>query len=248
MTVTHYLDCGCALTTEGRTWCPTCLDDGPKLVERCAEGVEGCPCRVSHKHAKGERPDVAPPKEVMQNEPPERDTSISGADVNGAPTEEPPYEVFCTFMDLEAADQEVVMRQLATIDRVLRHLRRVEEETASDAVPVAWLAEDHRFTPVRRSLHFEESTGRAHHGTHEADSDEPIPLYAHPEDAPGGPYQMDAVDDIPPELKDRIALAVSEEHTRQMARPVVDYFKLWRAGLGPCREKLNQLANGENDV
>ncbi len=56
----------------------------------------------------------------------------------------------------------------------------------SDAAPVAWLAEDHRFTPVKRSLHFEESTARAHHGTHEADSDEPIPLYAHPEDAPGG--------------------------------------------------------------
>ncbi|KKM78000.1 hypothetical protein LCGC14_1364280 [marine sediment metagenome] len=56
----------------------------------------------------------------------------------------------------------------------------------SDAAPVAWLAEDHLFTPVRRSLHFEESTARAHHGTHEADSDEPIPLYAHPEDAAPG--------------------------------------------------------------
>ncbi len=32
MTVTHYLDCGCALTTEGRTWCPTCLDGGPRVA------------------------------------------------------------------------------------------------------------------------------------------------------------------------------------------------------------------------
>ena len=37
------------------------------------------------------------------------------------------------------------------------------------------------------------------------------------DDAPGGPYQMDAVDDIPPELKDKIARAVDEEITRQAA-------------------------------
>jgi hypothetical protein len=75
---------------------------------------------------------------------------------------------------------------------------------------------------------------------------------AHPrltiEDAPGGPYQMDAVDDIPPELKEKIGRAVAEEVARQAALGVVDHFKLWRAGLAPCREKLNQLANGEKNA
>ncbi len=37
------------------------------------------------------------------------------------------------------------------------------------------------------------------------------------DDAPGGPYQTDAVDDIPAELKDKIARAVDEEITRQAA-------------------------------
>ncbi len=31
------------------------------MSDKCAEGVEGCPCRTSHKHAKSERPDAAPP-------------------------------------------------------------------------------------------------------------------------------------------------------------------------------------------
>ena len=57
-------------------------------------------------------------------------------------------------------------------------------------------------------------------------------------DAPEGPYQMDVVDDIPPELKEKIGRAVAEEITRQAG--VVDHFKIWRAGLVPCRERLNQ--------
>ena len=65
------------------------------------------------------------------------------------------------------------------------------------------------------------------------------------DDAPGGPYQMDAVDDIPAELKDKIARAVDEEITRQAAHSLRmarwDYFKVFRAGLTPCRERLNQL-------
>ncbi|KKL96922.1 hypothetical protein LCGC14_1839580, partial [marine sediment metagenome] len=35
------------------------------MSDKCSEGVKGCPCRTSHKHAKGKRPDAAPPKEVM---------------------------------------------------------------------------------------------------------------------------------------------------------------------------------------
>ena len=67
-------------------------------------------------------------------------------------------------------------------------------------------------------------------------------------DAPEGPYQMDAVDDIPSALKDRIGRAVADEVARQDACGEVDYFQMFRAGLGPCREKLNQLVNGENDA
>ena len=67
-------------------------------------------------------------------------------------------------------------------------------------------------------------------------------------DAPEGPYQMDAVDDIPRKLKDKIGRAVAEEVARQAASGVVDHFRLFRAGLWPCREKLNQLTNGETDV
>ena len=48
---------------------------------------------------------------------------------------------------------------------------------------------------------------------------------------------MDAVDDIPPELKDKIARAVDEEITRQATHDIMDYFKVFRAGLTPCREK-----------
>lgn len=57
--------------------------------------------------------------------------------------------------------------------------------------------------------------------------------------------QMDAVDDIPAELKDKIARAADEEITRQAAHSLRmarwDYFKVFRAGLTPCRERLNQL-------
>ena len=84
-------------------------------------------------------------------------------------------------VDLGGKQQEAIRAAIAAV--VARHLALY---APSDAAPVAWLAEDHLFTPVRRSLHFEESTARAHHGTHEADSDEPIPLYAHPEDAAPG--------------------------------------------------------------
>ncbi len=59
---------------------------------------------------------------------------------------------------------------------------------------------------------------------------------------------MDAVDDIPPELKDKIGRAVADEVARQTACGVTDHFNIFRAGLGPCREKLNQLANGENNA
>ncbi len=67
-------------------------------------------------------------------------------------------------------------------------------------------------------------------------------------DVPEGPYEMDAVDDIPPALKNKIARAVAKEEIRQTAHGVVDHFKLFRAGMGPCREQLNQLANGETDA
>jgi len=41
MTVTHYLSCGCALTTEGRTWCPTCLDPPQKGECAFCHGTRG---------------------------------------------------------------------------------------------------------------------------------------------------------------------------------------------------------------
>ena len=61
----------------------------------------------------------------------------------------------------------------------------------------------------------------------------------------GGRSEMDGGDDIQAELKDKIARAVDEEITRQAAHSLRmarwDYFKVFRAGLTPCRERLNQL-------
>lgn len=55
---------------------------------------------------------------------------------------------------------------------------------------------------------------------------------------------MDAVDDIPPQLKAEIALAMDKEIDRQVdadrGRKALDLFLLFRAGLAVCREALQE--------
>ena len=57
-------------------------------------------------------------------------------------------------------------------------------------------------------------------------------------------YGMDAVDDIPPQLKAEIARAMDKEIDRQLderrGRNALDLFLLFRAGLAVCREALQE--------
>ena len=55
-------------------------------------------------------------------------------------------------------------------------------------------------------------------------------------------YDMDAVDDIPTELKLEIAAAITKELTHQLHTNVPDGFKLFRAGIAVCRSALQDQA------
>ena len=154
-------------------------------------------------------------------------------DVNGA-SKEPPKEIF---LQVEEEDDGTDLGGTTwCVDQINEtDIRYVLAAPPSDAEPLGPTAE--------------EEAAKEYYGWRKVAPSDASRPDKESEDAPGGPYQMDAVDDIPPELKDTIGRALSDEFARQNRDGgVIDFFAVWRAGLTPSREKLNRLATkGEGE-